>query len=347
MSKQKSWLLYGATGYTGKHIAEKAVACGYKPVLAGRNGAEVKALAERLGLAWCAIGLDDMSALTKVVKDFSAVMNAAGPFAFTGLPMAEACIAAGTHYLDITGEVPVFEDLAALDERARKAGIMILPGCGFDMVPGDRLALYLKRMMPDATSLDVAISFEGTLTRGTIRSTLVGFSPEIRIRRAHQLTTMPTPTVREFDFGPGRCGGRTATNATTFGDISTGWRTTGLPEITVFLRPAKEFAALASLKSIDDVAALPDGPSQDELNNIPTILIGEVRNQAGKALAARLVLPQIYTITFDLAAKIAQRVSEGTCRAGFQTPASVFGEDFILEFDGCTLEPWTPGSLPG
>ena len=345
MSKNKSWLLYGATGYTGTHIAEKAVAYGYKPVLAGRRKDEVKALAERLGLEWRVADLADAAALNTMVAEFSTVLHVAGPFAQTYTPMINACIANGAHYLDITGEIAAFEGLAEFDAQARKAGIMILPGCGFDMVPGDCLALSLKRKMPDATHLDIAISFEGTLTRGTIKS-MEATDPLARVRRNHKLDKLPAPFAREFDFGSGACGGRAAANAVTFGDISVSWRSTGIPNITVYIRPAKAFAGLENIKSLADIDRLPAGPSAAELRDIPSVFLGEARNDAGEVCAMRLVTPQVYAITFDTAAKIAQRVCDGTYRTGFQTPASVFGEDFILEFDGCTLEPWAAGYLP-
>jgi short subunit dehydrogenase-like uncharacterized protein len=344
MQKQprEPWLLYGATGYSGAHIAEKAVAMGYRPALAGRRDDEGKALAGRLGLDWHCLDLN-AAALATVVGKYSTVLHAAGPFVHTYRPMLEACLAAGTHYLDLTGEVEVFEALAALDGAARDAGIMLMPGVGFDMVPGDCLALYLKRLMPDAISLEIGISFEGTLSRGTILSALLALhSGTTLVRRAHRLVPLAEPRARSFDFGPGRCGGRADAYALTFGDLSVGWRTTGIPNITSYQRPVPEFAALANLKPAD-VAALPAGPSAEELATIPTILIGEVRNDAGDVRAARLVIPQIYAITFDLAATIAQRVHEGWQRCGYQTPASVFGETYITQFAGCSLQPWEPG----
>ncbi len=346
MSTRKQWLLYGATGYSGSHIAEKAVAKGFRPVIAGRREAETRAVAERLGLEWRVVDLGDQAALNALVREFSTVMHAAGPFINTYEPMIKACLAGGTHYLDITGEIPVFEGLAAFDTEARKAGIMMMPGCGFDMVPGDCLALYLKRQMPDTTRFDIAVSFEGTLTHGTILSTLANTNPLPHVRRNHKLTHLPQPIGREVDFGPGRCGGLATAYSATFGDASTAWRTTGIPDITAWLRPAPEFAALANIKSAADVASLPAGPSKEELDTIPTIFVAQVGNDAGESRAVRLVTPQIYAITFDAAATIAQFVHEGTFRAGFQTPAGVFGEDFILEFDGCRREDWQPGALP-
>lgn len=331
-----SWMLYGATGYTGSRIAERAVAQGMHPVLAGRSAAALETLATRLGLEWCVVDLDDAAALKSLVGEFTAVLHCAGPFLHTAQPMAQACIAAGTHYLDITGEVNVYEDLAAMHQAARAAGVMLMPGVGFDMVPGDCLALMLKRQMPDAISLDMGISFDGTLTRGTIRSALASFSPSARVRRAHALTTLTEPAAREFDFGT--VGGQTQAYAMEFGDISIAWRSTGIPDITCYLRPSREFAALAGIRSDDDIKALPAGPNLDELNSLGASLVAEVRNREGESRSARLITPQIYTITFELAACIAQRVAEGQIRSGFQTPAMVLGEDFILGFPGCELQ---------
>ncbi len=346
MSRRAQWLVYGATGYTGSRIAEHAAALGMQPVLAGRNADALKALAQRLDLEWRVAQLSDASALRKLVGEFSTVLNTAGPFLHTYEPMVQACLAAGTHYLDLTGEIQVYEALAALHAHARQAQITIMPGVGFDMVPGDRLALHLKRQMPDAIKLDMGISFNGTMTRGTIRSALASFSPDARVRRAHVLTTLTQPLAREFDFGPGACGGRSVAYAMDFGDSSIAWRTTGIANITSYLRPSKEFASIASIRSEADVTCLPDGPSMEELRDLPSVLVAEVSNHGGETLAARLVTPQIYAITFAVAAAIAQRVHRGEWRAGFQTCASVFGEDFILGFDGCELQSCTPRIAP-
>ena len=177
MNKRKQWLIYGATGYSGRHTAEWAVANGLQPVLAGRRAAEVRALAERLGLQWEAFDLVDVKTIATVLAKYSTVLHCAGPFIHTYQPMIEACIAAGTHYLDITGEVDVYEGLAGYEAQAQRAGVMMMPAVGFDMVPGDCLALLLQDKLPDATDLDIGYSFDGTITRGSIRSALSAFSP--------------------------------------------------------------------------------------------------------------------------------------------------------------------------
>src|SRR5690349_20732590 len=98
-------MIYGATGYTGALVAEAAVQRGHKPILAGRDASKLKPLAERLGLEWQAISLDDTAALGKAVAEVDLVMHCAGPFTMTSRPMLRACLAGKAHYLDITGEV--------------------------------------------------------------------------------------------------------------------------------------------------------------------------------------------------------------------------------------------------
>ena len=129
------FLIYGATGYTGSLIAHEAVRRGYRPILAGRTVEALAALARKLGLEQRVFSLDDPAAVIVGLRGVSAVLHCAGPFAYTSRPMADGCLRASVHYLDITGEVEVIEALAARGSEAKKAGIMLLPGVGFDVVP--------------------------------------------------------------------------------------------------------------------------------------------------------------------------------------------------------------------
>ena len=341
MSTRKQWLIYGATGYTGRRTAERAVAMGLKPVLAARRRDEVKALAEKLGLQWEAFDLSDVNVVTSSLSKYSTVLHCAGPFIDTYLTMIKACIAAGTNYLDITGEVDVYEGLARHEAEAKKAGVMIMPAVGFDMVPGDCLALALKERLPDADTLDIGYSFDGTITRGSIRSALKAFTPDAQVRRKGQMIRLSAPETRKFDFGPNSAGGEVDCYTNTFGDVSIGWRTTGIPNVTAYLHITEAFQKLATLASEADIQKLPEGPSDDELRTHSAFIVGEVRNATGKVCRARMTTPQVYAVTFPLAADIAQRVHEGAAKPGFQTPAAMFGKDFILGFDRCSIE-WLP-----
>lgn len=144
-ANDSDWIIYGANGYTGELIAREAVRQGLKPTLAGRNKAKVEALAQELGLGYKAFGLDNVDAVSEQLQGFKLVMHCAGPFSATSKPMMEACIKAGAHYLDITGEISVFELAQSLNSQAEKADIVLCPGVGFDVIRQIALPLRSKR----------------------------------------------------------------------------------------------------------------------------------------------------------------------------------------------------------
>lgn len=341
------WLLYGCTGYTGKLIVAEAVARGQRPVLAGRDAERVRGVAEPHGLAWRAFDLGDAAATRAGLAGICAVLNAAGPFEFTAAPMLEACLATGTHYLDISGEVDTFEACAEADRRAQDAGVMVLPGVAFDLVPSNCLALGLLERLPDANDLKVGLRFEGTMTRGTAKSGLLTFGYGVRARRNNQLVTLPSSPKHSFDFGDGpqNCVG------ITFGDVSISWRTTGIPDITCY-GAGKEIERMAAIPAlvtklfrvsfvrralIRRFDKAPEGPSAAELAGTRTVIAAEVTNPAGERRSVLLRMPHMYRITADIAVEVMSRVVGGAAKPGYQTPAAMFGSSFITEFDGCEL----------
>ena len=201
----KTWLIYGANGYTGELIAREAARRGLKPILAGRNRAAIEALSVELGLESRIFGLDDPKVIAAGLNDCAVVLHCAGPFSRTAKPMIEACLLTHTHYLDITGEIAVFEMAATFDAVAKLASIMLLPGVGFDVVPTDCLAAHLKAQLPTATHLALAFRGLGRTSRGTTLTGLEGMSTGGMIRRDGKL--MPVPAAwktRRIDFGNGR-----------------------------------------------------------------------------------------------------------------------------------------------
>ena len=164
------FMIYGATGYTGALVARAAAALGMTPLLARRSEAKLQRVAAPLGLVYRAFELSDVRSLDAALTEVSAVLHIAGPFSHTSRPMLDGCLRTGRHYLDITGEIEVFEACAGRESEARQAKIMVMPGVGFDVVPSDCLAAHMKRRSPDATALTLAIGGLGQMSQGTAKT---------------------------------------------------------------------------------------------------------------------------------------------------------------------------------
>lgn len=336
-----SLLLYGATGYTGDLIARTAACYGIRPILAGRNRQTVSAQARKYDLEFRAFSLDDVD-----LSGITAVLHCAGPFTHTALPMATACINAGVHYIDITGEIDVFESLHALDERAKQAGVQLLPGSGFDVVPSDCMALHLKQRMPDATHLMLGIAGTGPLSRGTATTVVTHSDKGGCIRRDGKLVRVPPAwRTRMIDFG----GGAKEAVTIPWGDVSTSYYSTGIPNVEVYsVMPPKLKSALKlsrylgpllklnwlKRKQIERIRAGDAGPSEQELRDGHSYVWGRVENDAKASLEAVCVGPNGYALTAHTALLIAKRVLSGNFKAGFMTPALAYGADLILEVPG-------------
>ena len=340
------FLLYGAYGYTGRLIADLAVERGLRPTVAGRNAEKVAALADELDLDSRAFALDDHAALDAALADVPVVLHCAGPFIRTAGPMAEACLRTGTHYLDITGEIAVYEQLAALDAQARAAGVMLMPGVGFDVVPSDSLAVHLKRRLPSATHLELAIMGIGSVAHGTATTMIENVGKGGAIRRDGRIEPVPSAwKTREVDFGRGP---KTVVSIP-WGDVSTAYYSTGIPNIVVYSAMGKRSPALMRLTryvgwllASPPVQALlkgmirrrPPGPDAGQRERGRSFVWGTVWDDDGGSAAARLQGPEGYSFTALTALQIAENVLNGEVVAGFQTPAKAFGPDFVLDIEG-------------
>ncbi len=343
-------LIYGATGYTGQLIAEMAVASGMQPVLAGRSRATVEALAARLGLSSRVFTLEDPASVRAGLDGMAVVLHCAGPFSRTSEPMASACLTAGVHYLDITGEISVFESLAARDSVARAAGVMLLPGVGFDVVPSDCLAAHLASRLPGARRLLLGIQGSGRLSHGTQATVVENQHRGGMIRRGGALTSVPAAwRTRSIDFGRGP---RMAITIP-WGDVATAWHSTGIPDIEVYAKvpPALRLGMIASRHlgwllrrrwvrefQLKRVKAGPAGPSPEELAGGHCAVWGRVEHDDGRHAESLLQGPNGYQLTALAALAAVQKVLDGGAPPGFQTPSRAYGPDFVLQLPGITRE---------
>jgi short subunit dehydrogenase-like uncharacterized protein len=337
-----TWILYGANGYTGELIAELAVRRGQRPVLAGRSEAKVVPLAERLGLEHRVFELGDAAALDGV----DLVVHCAGPFSATSRPMVDACLASGAHYVDITGEVDVFEAVAVRDGEAKAAGVVLLPGAGFDVVPTDCVAAMLKAALPSATHLDLAFAAGGGTSPGTTKTSVEGSASGGRARVDGELRSVRIGHRRRsaaFRSGPLDVG------SIPWGDLSTAYRSTGIPNITTFtvlpgltghlqalFAPLLRTSLVQGLgKAVAQRMAGPDAAARDRSRSE---IWGEASDAEGHTVSVALTGPNGYDLTADAVVRAVERILAGGVPAGAHTPSSAFGADFVRELDGVVVD---------
>ena len=343
-------LIYGANGYTGRLVVAEALARNLRPILSGRDTAAVHLLAGESGLEARPASLDDAASLATALRGVSAVLHCAGPFARTSRALVDACLLARAHYMDITGEIAIFEGLAARSAEAERAGVMLLPGVGFDVVPTDCLAAHLHRRLPTATWLTLAFSGDTGLSRGTATTMVENIHRGGAVRRGGKITSVPA-AWRQRDINYGDRVRRSVTIP--WGDVSTAFHSTGIPNIEVYTAasgaairgmvlarfigpllatgPAQSF-----LKS--RIRSRAAGPSPDQRSRAVARLWGEAWDDDGHRVRSRLQTPDGYTLTALTAISAAEKVLAGGAKIGFQTPSRAFGADFVLEIPGTSRE---------
>lgn len=342
-------LVYGATGYVGEEVVRTAVSSGLTTIAAGRNSAKLQRLEEELGVETRVFDLTESAALDRGLADAAVVLNCAGPFKFTAAALVDACLRRGIHYLDITGEIPVFEMIHGRDAEAGRRGVMLLPGVGFDVVPTDCLALYLKQKLPSADRLTMAFQSVGPagLPPGTQRTAIELLPYGTRVRRDGMLVKAANPAKAiSVDFG----GGPVIADLITWGDVFTAFHSTGIPNIEDYVATTPAFRRqLAFSRAIGPIArfapmrrllgmSVKPGASRELRALTKTMVWGEATDARGDRVAARIEGPEAgldWTKMTSLAA--ARKALDGVTPAGYQTPASAFGAGFVLEGEGVTL----------
>jgi len=351
--QQNGLMVYGANGYSGTLIARYAAKYNLQPVLAGRREEAVKLLATKLNLPYQIFDLNDKHKAEAALKEIKVVIHAAGPYDFTAKQMLETCLITGTHYLDLNGDLDVFEMLKTYDLKAKQAGIMLLPGAGFDVVPTDCLALYLKKLLPDATELQLAFAIlNSSISRGTAITTINKLGELGASRKEGKIIAEPVGCNSmsvDFFTGKNKEERKIFVMSLPWGDVSTAYFTTGIPSIKTYtsMPPGSKwllkFQGLFNWllrkktvrsfikKQLDKRSA---GPDDNMRNNAQSLVWGKVTNATGTSVTARLVCPEAYDVTAYSTLLIAQKILNGNFKAGYQTPASAYGENLVLEIDG-------------
>jgi short subunit dehydrogenase-like uncharacterized protein len=355
-ARQNTIIVYGSYGYTGKLIVEECKSRGLHVILAGRRNVPLESQSKETGYPFEIADMNDSIALQGLLEKGKLVIHCAGPFQDTARRMVEMCLSTQSHYTDISGEYQVFEMLQGYDSEGKRAGITILPGTGFDVVPSDCMALHLQKQLPAARRLELAFTSPGGgLSRGTAKTMVQGLGYGSVVRKSGKLVHIPLgEKIKEIDFGSGKF---TCVNIP-WGDVSTAWFSTGIPDIEVYTpaSPALIAASKASryfnwllksrwlkniLSSIIDQRTA--GPDREKINSSKSFLWGKVYDDSGKTSSALIETLSGYDLTSKTSVLIAQKILSGNFKTGFQTPASAFGADLILEIENTrrrkTFEP--------
>jgi len=346
-SADESWMLYGATGYTGTLIAEEAVRRGHRPILAGRNAEKLKTLGERLGLAWRAFPLEDKATLFKAVASVDLVLHAAGPFAETCEPMMDACLAGKSHYLDISNEIPVLQAAQARHHIAEENGVSIIPGVGFGTVASNCLGRHVCEQLAEPVSLEIVLSpYVAQRSAGAAKSTLDTIAHGGYVRRDGALMSTP--------FGSGAKhirieNGKHNALPVPSGDLEAAYMATGIADITVFMvSPLHPLIACLALPLVQKLLAWETFRQQlaRRIDARPTVtaanpadgnhrswLWAQAADRYGNVFAAKLETGEGYEFTASASVLAVERVL-GQCFSGTMTPVKAFGTDFVLQVEG-------------
>jgi len=343
------WIIYGATGYTGRLMAAEAGRRGLTPVLAGRDEAAVGAMAESLGLKYRIFSLDDPQVLREAIHGERLVLHCAGPFSVTAEPMIEACLAEGVHYLDITGEIDVFGFAHGKTEVARRADVVLIPGVGFDVVPTDCLAASVVEALPAATELKLAIEMTGGISPGTAKTSIEGFRNGGRVRRDGKLKNVPLAwkTLRV----PFAHAERTAVTMP-WGDVYTAYVSTGVPDIEVYmamppamiawlrrLRWALPLLGCGPLQSFlkARVERKLGGPTPEQRQASYGELWAEAKSADGRTVSATMTTPNGYDLTVSAALGIVEYLLDNTVEGGYYTPSLLMGSGYAATLPGVSF----------
>lgn len=336
---KKKWMIYGANGYTGELLANEAIKRGHKPILAGRSTGKLIPLAKSLNLDFLIFDLEDKNRVYRNIRDFDLVFNSAGPYKYTNDPMVKSCLKAGVNYLDITGELPIMEKNFTYDQQARDQDMTVISGVGFDVVPTDCMAKYVSEKIINPTHLEIGIAALGGASAGTVKTMLEYSSIGTLIRKDGQLVKPLEKETRKIRF----LDKERKVSPVSWGDLSTAYRSTGIPNIITYFpflkmtgslksqsndKKSKEFDLKERIKWVEQNIHGPD--EKTRLRSRSQIWV-HAFNERGDDSQAWLETMEGYRFTAIAGIRSVEKVFELEPK-GVLTPSLAFGTDFILEF---------------
>jgi short subunit dehydrogenase-like uncharacterized protein len=346
-------VLYGATGYTGRLVAQELARRGVPRVLSGRDPVKLARLGEEQSAPVRAVGLEDEHGLRELLAEASVVINCAGPFTLAGDGVSRAAIDTGTHYVDSTGEQPF---IAMMFDRhgaaAERAGVALLPALGFDFLPGDLIARIAADDHEPLRELVLAYAIEGFgMTRGTLRSALEMMKGGDLAYEDGGLRPAPSGVYRaHYDFPEPI--GRQAVSRYPSGEAITVPRhtqtrrlvsllttSTAAPHpvaaaLMPYMQPALGLSLRTPLRGLLQraVGSLPEGPSESARRAAEWTIVADAHGEDGSRGRAVVRGRDVYGITATILVHAAELLRDPSFdRAGTLAPAEAFEPSDFLD----------------
>ena len=347
----EEWMIFGANGYAGELITREAVRKGHRPIIAGRNKLVIQALAKELDLEYRVFDLSEN--LIEQFTGMDLVLNCAGPFSQTVKPILDACLEAKCHYLDISGELEVFDYCFHKNNRAQEQGCIVCPGVAFDIVPTEAMAAKLKQLLPDTDTIKLGFDSKMSLSKGSTITLLEGVgNPKLSlymVREKGKLVKLSKPRIEQLAFAAEKPAKKAM--AITWADINAAFYSTRVPNISVFI-PATIFNRIMfaymswlhpvlKIKIIQKIFAkmvklFVKGPSEKEINNGRVAIMGEAHNANGDSKRVFISVAHGYKFTYLAAVTSVEFCLHQQDKSGYFTPSMLMGIDFVEGLEGST-----------
>lgn len=325
MNEHQRVLVFGATGHTGRFVVDELLRRGLTPVLAGRSAERLAAVApEHATLDRRVVDLDEPDQLRQALAGVGAVINCAGPFLDTALPLARAAVEAGAHYLDVTAEQPAVQALySELDAPARAAGVAVVPAMAFYGGLADMLVTSALDEESAADEIEVAIGLDRWWPTAGTRVTGERNTATRLVIRDGALSPLASPAPTATWSYPTALGDQAVVELP-FSEVVTINRHLDVGELRSYLNTA----SLEDLRN----AATPPPSAADERGRSAQQFVVDVRVRRGTDTRRISAAGQdIYAVTAPIIVEGAVRLLDGRHRGpGALAPGEVFDAADVL-----------------
>jgi len=334
-----SILIYGANGYTGKKLAKYLLEQGLSPILAGR-GKDVETFANSLHCQYRVFKVDDAESY---LKDVDIVVNVAGAFSHTQVPLIEACLNTKTHYLDISGEYVDVNRVYQFDDKARAVGVVLMPAVGIFSAPMDLVAKLAAQKINEPTKLKIGFASTGKPSKGSIKTALSKIqSVGVQLYNGEYIETSPASkelamNIYHKDIGmvthPWRADLLLAKLSTGINTIET---YNGFPSFMVkMMRGKMKWLKVLMEKWL--IRYLPEGPNEAQQKSALIYAKAIASNDKEETSTAELIGPDAYAFTVAAIFELSKEVVKQPELSGFLTPSQL-GIKWAKNIDGVLMK---------